>query len=228
MRMPPPDRIGSTSEPRVPDELVEAMLDADDMADELSEVSIRGSQVVGIVAKGLVLTQSRLAKVNFEESQLGRFHATDVAFDACNLSNVKLPDASFARVLFSQSKLSGLQVTKGSYVDVEFSGCRTEFTSFAQAKLKHVTFTDCRLSEADFSETTLDRVLFVDCDLSRATFARMRVERSEFRNCKLTELKGLAELRGAAMEWNDILTHADVFASALGIGIASGARPSSE
>jgi hypothetical protein len=51
----------------------------------------------------------------------------------------------------------------------------------------------------------------------------MRVERSEMRNCKLTELKGLAELRGVAMEWNDILAHADVFASALGIGIATGA-----
>ncbi len=199
------------------------MLDSDDMADELSEASIRGAQLVGAVAKGLLLAQSRLAKVNFEESELGRFHATDVAFDACNLSNVKLSDASFARVLIAQSKLSGLHVTKGLFVDVEFNGCRMEFASFGQAKLKHVTFTDCRLSEADFSETTLDRVRFVDCDLSRATFARMRVERSEMRNCKLTELKGLAELRGVAMEWNDILAHADVFASALGIGIATGA-----
>jgi uncharacterized protein YjbI with pentapeptide repeats len=226
--MPSTDRIGSTTGPRIPDELGEATLDAGDMVDELSDVSIRGAQLLGTVVKGLLLTQSRLTKANFEESQLGRFHATDVAFEACNLSNVSLPDASFARVLLSQSKLSGLHVTKGSFVDVEFNGCRMEFASFGQAKLKNVTFTDCQLREADFSETTFDRVRFVDCDLSRATFARMRVERSDIRNCKLTELKGLAELRGVTMEWTDILAYADVFAAALGIGIATGARPSSE
>ncbi len=132
-----------------------------------------------------------------------------------------LPEASFRRVRLSGSKLSGIAVSKGSFTDVEFRQCRLDFASFDEVKFKHVTFDGCRIREADFSRTSFDHVRFVDCDLARALFGRVRTANSEMRRCGLTELRGLGELRGFSMEWNDILAHAELFASALGIEIAS-------
>jgi uncharacterized protein YjbI with pentapeptide repeats len=86
-------------------------------------------------------------------------------------------------------------------------------------KFKRVTFAACQIREADFSKVAFDRVSFVDCDLTRASFARATVMRSEMHRCTLTGLRGLAELRGFTMRYEDILEHAGLFAAELGIGV---------
>jgi uncharacterized protein YjbI with pentapeptide repeats len=91
---------------------------------------------------------------------------------------------------------------------------------FDRVSLKQVTFRSCQMRDADFSETTLDRVHFIECDLARATFDRVRVVGSEMRHCTMSGLRGLGQLSGIAMEWSDILAHAELFAGELGIRIA--------
>ncbi len=61
---------------------------------------------------------------------------------------------------------------------------------------------------------------FIECDLARATFDRVRLTASDMRHCTLNGMRGLGQLRGMSMEWNDILGHAELFASELGIVIA--------
>jgi len=45
------------------------------------------------------------------------------------------------------------------------------------------------------------------------------MQRCELRRCELSGLEGVQSLRGAAMEWADIVGMANILASALGIGI---------
>ena len=82
-----------------------------------------------------------------------------------------------------------------------------------------MTFEDCLLAQTDFLEAQLESVRFHRCDLSRGDFRGARLHRCEFRRTTLTGLQGVENLRGAAMEWVDILDMAAVWAATLGIDI---------
>jgi uncharacterized protein YjbI with pentapeptide repeats len=214
------ERIGSLAEPEIPEDLDALSIDPDDLPDDLSEVSIGEAQLIGIQANGLALSHSRLMKLNLTESRLSRLQASDVVFESCNLSNVQLPEPAFWRVKFAGCKLSGLQVVKGAFIDVTFAGCRLDLAAFSELKFKRVTFTECDLREADFSRMTFESVRFADCNLTSAMFGRIEIERAEIRHCTLTGLRGLRELRGVAMERDDVLFNAEMFANELGVEIA--------
>jgi uncharacterized protein YjbI with pentapeptide repeats len=68
-----------------------------------------------------------------------------------------------------------------------------------------------------FLEAQLESVSFRDCDLQRADFRDARLKRCEFRRSDLNGAEGIANLRGSAMEWPDIVNMAGVWAAALGI-----------
>ena len=57
------------------------------------------------------------------------------------------------------------------------------------------------------------------CDLKNADVRGAHLKRAELRRCDLTGLQGVDSLRGASMEWSDILDMAGVLASALGIKV---------
>jgi uncharacterized protein YjbI with pentapeptide repeats len=57
------------------------------------------------------------------------------------------------------------------------------------------------------------------CDLTEADFRAARTRRCEFRRCDLSALEGIENLRGAALEWADIVGMAGSWAASLGIEI---------
>jgi uncharacterized protein YjbI with pentapeptide repeats len=63
------------------------------------------------------------------------------------------------------------------------------------------------------------RPCFHDCDLTRADFRGARMQHCEFRRSDLTGLEGVENLRGAAMEWSDIIAMTGALAAALGIEV---------
>jgi uncharacterized protein YjbI with pentapeptide repeats len=205
------------AQPQIPSDLIQQTITGEILLDEYEEVSIGASQLSGAGAQSLHLSRSRLERVDATDSQLAHLHATDVELQACNFSNAKLPDAAFWRVALSGCKLSGTQMMRGTLIDVTFRNCRLDFASFTDVKFKNVTFEDCQMREIDFSKVTLENVAFVECDLTRAMFGRMKIQRVEMRRCTLSALRGLSELRGIAMESNDILAQAELFAAELGI-----------
>jgi uncharacterized protein YjbI with pentapeptide repeats len=194
---------------------------ADDTS--FSDVEISGAQLTETQTQSLQLEKSRLVKVNLADSRLPRFHVSGVEFQDCNLSNLKAPDCAIRRTMFVQSKMTGIHTAGGTFGDTEFANCILDFALFDRVRFKQVTFSNCQMRDVDFSDTTFDRVLFIDCDLARATFDRVRVVESEMRRCALTGVRGIGQLSGIAMEWSDILAHADLFAAGLGIQIATGA-----
>jgi uncharacterized protein YjbI with pentapeptide repeats len=97
--------------------------------------------------------------------------------------------------------------------------CRVDLASFGFSQLMRVTFENCVLDQADFLESKLESVRFHSCQLTRADFRGARMQQCEFRRCNLNGLQGIERLRGAAMEWPDIVDMAGVWAAALGIEV---------
>jgi uncharacterized protein YjbI with pentapeptide repeats len=102
---------------------------------------------------------------------------------------------------------------------VTIENCRVDLASFAFARLVRVTFEDCLLVQADFIDAQLESVRFHGCDLQRANFRGAALERCEFRRSDVSGIQGAESLRGAAMEWPDIVEMAGVWAGALGIEV---------
>jgi len=65
-------------------------------------------------------------------------------------------------------------------------------------------------------------VLFEDCDFGGASFAGARFDGCELRRCRLDGITGVEGLRGAALEWAEIVGLAGTFASALGLRVLDG------
>jgi uncharacterized protein YjbI with pentapeptide repeats len=115
--------------------------------------------------------------------------------------------------------MTGIAVPEATLRDVSLRGCRIDLASFGFSRLERVTFEDCVLHQTDFLEAQLDAVRFHGCDLTSADFRGARLKRCEFRRSDLTGLQGVESLRGAAMEWPDIVEMAGVWAATLGIEI---------
>ncbi len=75
------------------------------------------------------------------------------------------------------------------------------------------------MTECDFYGASLKDVLFEHCELREATLTSAKIQRVELRGCDLVGLRGVEALRGARMQWNDVLENAPVFANTLGIEI---------
>jgi hypothetical protein len=75
------------------------------------------------------------------------------------------------------------------------------------------------MGECDLNGATLTDVLFDTCDLRAGVVDGLRVTRVELRGSRLDGLVGADSLRGVRMPWNDVLEHAPLFATALGIEI---------
>jgi len=211
----------TVSPPRIPNALEPLTLDADDMLDEpaFTDVAVTGSQLAGTHAQALAFTRMRLAKVNLSESRLPRFDISDVTFTDCNLSNLRTDEFSFRRAAIAQSKLTGIHFVSGTLGNTAFVDSMLDFARFDNVKFKNVSFLRCQIRDADFLNGSFEDVAFVECDLSRSTFARLRIGASQMRGCRMTGLRGLNQLKGITMAWNDILENAELFAAELGIQI---------
>jgi hypothetical protein len=60
-------------------------------------------------------------------------------------------------------------------------------------------------------------VCFTGCDVTSGNFSAARVVNCEFHDCNLQDLRGIEGLRGAAIEWSELVGLTGVMANALGI-----------
>ncbi len=143
----------------------------------------------------------------------------DVVASGLDWVGERLPGLSARRVALSHCRLTGAELAEAALTDVTFDDCRLDVVGLRQATLERVVFRDCRMSECDLYAASLTDVLFERCELREATLSGARLERVELRACDLTGLRGADALRGARMAWVDVVEHAPLFASALGIEV---------
>jgi uncharacterized protein YjbI with pentapeptide repeats len=209
----------SPSSPELPVQLEHSEIAALDHDAKVADVELARSSLADQHANGVAFQTVKLAHVDLSGSRLEHLRITDGQLDECNLANVHGRSASIKRVAIDGSRLTGIDLAEGALMDVTLRGCRIDLASFAFVRLERVTFEDCLLAQTDFLEARLKAVRFHSCDLTRADFRGARLQRCEFRRSDLTELQGVESLRGAAMEWPDILGIAGALAATLGIEV---------
>jgi uncharacterized protein YjbI with pentapeptide repeats len=181
---------------------------------ELSDLALAEAR-----ANGVTFDTTRLVNVDVSAAQLDDLRLTHCALKGCNLANTQMQRASASRVRIETSRLTGINLRDATLRDVAFRDCRTDLASFGFSSLARVTFENCMLAQTDFLDAQLESVRFHHCDLTHADFRGARMQHCEFRRSDLTGLEGIENLRGAAMEWSDIIEMTGAFAAALGIEV---------
>jgi uncharacterized protein YjbI with pentapeptide repeats len=171
------------------------------------------------VETGAVVENARLVDADLGGARLRGLRFRDVVVQRGNLANLAAPEAAMSRVAITGTRMTGAQLTRGKLVDVVLSECLLDLATFAGSTLERVRFDGCRLAHGDFREALWRDVRFDDCDLTEADLTGLRIAAAELRGCTLDGLTGAERLRGAAMPWADVVGHAGVFATALGISV---------
>jgi len=135
----------------------------------------------------------------------------------CDLSNVSSREGTMRRSRVLECRMTGFTWSEGLIEDTTFRGCALDLAALRFTRLKRVTFEDCVLRDADFQDGRLEAVRFLDCDLTGAGFLSAGCRKVELRRCTLEDLRGIDGLKGAALEWDAILSLAPTMAAALGI-----------
>jgi uncharacterized protein YjbI with pentapeptide repeats len=183
----------------------------------LEGVLLRDADLSGQRAGGVSVTASVLQAVELPESSLEQLSLSDVELSGCNLSNVTAPRARWHRVHARGCRMTGMLISGAVLSDVTFTDCRIDLASFGSSRLERVTFAGCRLAQTDFMGSQLQDVRFEQSDLTEEDFRGATLRRCEARGCELSSIQGADRLRGLSMPWPEIVAHAGVWATALGI-----------
>jgi uncharacterized protein YjbI with pentapeptide repeats len=165
------------------------------------------------------LEQARLVDADLGGARRNGLRLIDVAIERGNLANLVAPEPALRRVTVSGARLTGVQWTRGSVTDVVFRDCRIDLATFAGTTFERVLFEGCLLVQVELREALLRSVRFEHCDLTEADLTGLRIDGCELRSCTLDGLTGAERLRGAAMPWGDVVGHAGLFGTALGIRV---------
>jgi uncharacterized protein YjbI with pentapeptide repeats len=201
-----------------PPDLPDAFEAVAEIGGSFSEVLLEG-EFGGVRAPGVVFECSRWRGVDASGARLASLTLRDCVVQRGNLANLDARSATLTRVLFEGARLTGLRLIDAVLTDVVFRGCRIDLATFGGAKLERVTFDDCVLAQADYLEAQLSGVRWEGCDLGAADFTGARLRRCALRGCRLDGLVGVTSLRGAALEWHEIVEQAGMWAGALGIEV---------
>jgi uncharacterized protein YjbI with pentapeptide repeats len=163
--------------------------------------------------------ETRLVDAEMAGGRERGWQLVDTVVERGNLANLVARELVLNRVVFAGVRLTGVEWTRGRITDVVFRDCRIDLATFAGTTFDRVVFEGCHLGQAEFREALLRSVRFDHCDLSEADVNGVRLDGCELRSCTLDGMNGVERLRGAAMPWGDVVGHAGLFATALGIRV---------
>lgn len=121
---------------------------------------------------------------NFSGSDLADFRFLDCTFQQCNLDRVKLINASFSNVKFTDCKMMAIDFEHCHPImfSIGFENCQLTYSNFFQRKMPETVFKNCNLTEVDFSNTILTNAVFTGSNLSNARFETTDLSKADFRD----------------------------------------------
>lgn len=177
------------------------------------------ADIIGLQAKGLILDEVKLDKVNALQASLEKLQLSDGSVKGCDWSGAMCADGSFIRVVFAQCRMGGWDVSKSFFKDITVKNCKLDMANFRFAKLKKVQFIDCTFVEADFQGAELEEVAFEQCVFDRTEFANAKVKNVDLRTSELLEVRGWQSLKGAMVDGAQLVAIAPQLAAALGVKV---------
>jgi uncharacterized protein YjbI with pentapeptide repeats len=208
--------------PTVPEELAVRDLGPIwlDDEDRLEAVELTGTAAPDLRARNVTIEDARI-RGSLGGAKLHDLHLHDAEILGADLANVDLRRAHLSRLTIRDARLTGIQLMEATLQDVTFTNCRLDFAVLAAARLDRVAFRDCVLAESSLEQAQLRDVRLDACDLTRASLGQSTHTRVELHGCRLAEVRSLADLKGAALPYPDLVAQAVNLAGALGIRVTT-------
>ena len=83
-----------------------------------------------------------------------------------------------------------------------------------------MVFEDCVLDDVDFYGATLKNVEFINCTISKITFATAKMNNVNLSQSEIESIDGVASLKGATINHDQLMRLAPYFAAEAGIKVA--------
>lgn len=164
------------------------------------------------------LIDGRVRGLRAERVQLEHLRVDSVEFTGCELSSLRWSDSKLSRTVFRDCKLMGAVFENVTLDNVLFENCRLDYSTLARVRANgSVIFCRCSLREATFASADLTGSLFDDCDLRQAEFDGGKHRGLDLRGNDLSQLRGLASLKGMTIDRTQTPQLAEALAAELDI-----------
>ncbi|WP_182376621.1 pentapeptide repeat-containing protein [Nocardioides sp. WS12] len=204
-----PIRLGSLSE----GDLLDLTNDAD-----LESVRYADLRVTRLKLGGALVTTSRFEDVNADETDLKGARLHEVELDRVNLPVVRAARSQWRDVKVN-GRLGSLEAYEAQWKSVHFVGCKLSFVNLRGAELMDVAFTDCTIDELDLISASARRVRFENTRIGSLNVRQAKLQDVDLRGATLTSIDGLADLRGATISHEQLVTIAPLLAASIGLKV---------
>lgn len=217
----------SLAPPRVPDDLTEAQMPGDDLADDalLRALHFTQQQLDGRTAYLVDIEGCRFERTSMHGCTLEKLTMSDCLVEDCDLANLRLVDSSWHRCAVRRTRLTGWDFAGGTLRHVRLEDCAASLLSLRFAVCHQAEFVNCNLSRADLTDANLHGARFEGCDLTGAQFHGANMQGARLVGCRLDGVLGIQSLAGATIAPHDLLSLTYSLAGALDIAIAEEEPP---
>jgi uncharacterized protein YjbI with pentapeptide repeats len=141
---------------------------------------------------GLVYTNVKIQKKEFENCIFNKCTFIECTFDACrfidcvfsncSISAPKPYNSQFTNVSFIDSKIMGFDWTKTKNTRLlSFERCDISYSNFSYIKLPELKLLDCISKEVNFNEADLTGGVFTKTDFLQSIFSNTNLTKTDFR-----------------------------------------------
>ena len=187
--------------------------------DKIYAINLSDFDMQGCRLKGTIIEESRICKTNFSDVHIEKFGSKDCIFKDCNFTASNFADSGWDSIEIINTRCSGTQMQNSVLRNVLFKSCKIELVNFRFSKLENVIFKDCVINDADFYNATLKNIEFINCDIEKIAFFGAKLKSADLTTSRIISVNGVDGLKGATINYEQLITLAPYFAQAIGIVI---------
>ena len=190
---------------------------------EHGDVELVGLELSSAQLTRVSLETARIKDCRFEDAELRGWRGERVVFETCDFANARWFDCDFSDVAFLDCRFVGASITGGALSNVLLRDCLVQLARLSHLGRPQALLERCDLRGALLMESELCDVRFADCDLTGVELFNVDLTGSDLRDNELSDLKGMACLRGATIDPLQLLTLGPALAAHVGLVVAEAA-----
>jgi len=185
----------------------------------LEGVEIEHANWAGQKSKLAHIDSVRLIEPDLTGAVLREGGWEDVEISGGQLGGLNLTGSLLRRIHITRARMSGIVLAETEIKDLTIEDAKLDLANFRFAKLSRVQFVRCQLIDADFGSAHLVDVDFTNCDLTSADFSGAILKSVDLRSSVVQQIKGIGGLKGATINYDQMITLVPELAAGLGIEV---------
>jgi|GEM_PF-383399 len=178
-----------------------------------------GSDFDGEDASDGRFLECRILRCGIDGLSMQRTRIVDSLLADLHGARVDFTDSTWRDSHLSGGRLGAVTLIGATWGGVRIRGTRLGFVNLAGALLEDVVFEDCEIGTLDVRTARFASVAFVGCTIDELNVSGATLTNVDLSGATLRTLVGIESLRGATINYEQLLDLAPIFAAALGVDI---------